>query len=278
MSAVPGPIEEQELHARLDGHLPPERAAEVDAHLAAHPEARARLQQYAEQQQELRAAFAAQTGGPIPARLRIARLLAEQRRRLYRRFTQAAAAAALIVVGGVGGWAARDAATAFLPTTDGPPSAARTITADAIAAYRVFSVEVRHPVEVDAGQQAHLVQWLSKRLGRPLLVPDLSAAGFRLMGGRLLPAEDGQAADFMYENSKERLTLYLRAGIGGETAFRYSEKNGIGAFYWSDEGFGYAIAARADRDLLLRVAEIVYQQTSTNGGKAKIPPKPGKPS
>jgi anti-sigma factor RsiW len=106
------------------------------------------------------------------------------------------------------------------------------------------------------------MQWLSKRLGRQLVTPDLSGAGFRLMGGRLLPAEDGPAAQFMYENGTgERLTLYLRSGIGDETAFRYHEKGGIGAFYWSDEGFGYAIAARADRDPLLRIAEIVYQQT-----------------
>jgi len=153
------------------------------------------------------------------------------------------------------------------------------ITADAIAAHRTFSVEVRHPVEVDAGQETHLVQCLSKRLGRPLVVPDLAAAGFRLMGGRLLPAEDGPAAQFMYQNSNgERLTLYLRAGVGGETAFRFHEEGGIGAFYWSDEGFGCAIVAKADRNLLLRVVELVYRQTTPDGAKAKIPPAPGKAS
>ena len=46
----------------------------VDAYLAAHPEARARLSQYAEQRQALRAAFAAQAGGPIPTRLRVVHL------------------------------------------------------------------------------------------------------------------------------------------------------------------------------------------------------------
>jgi anti-sigma factor RsiW len=278
VSLVPGIVEDGELHARLDGRLAPERATEIDVYLAAHPELQSRLRQYAEQQQGLRAAFAEETAGPVPARLRVARLLADQRRRRHQRFAAVAAALMLIVAGGIGGWVARDAATAFLPATATTGSNARIITADAIAAYRVFSVEVRHPVEVDVGQETHLVQWLSKRLGRPLVVPDLSAAGFRLMGGRLLSAEDGPAAQFMYENGKDRLTLYLRAGIGGETAFRYSEQNGIGAFYWSDEGFGYALAAKADRDLLLRLSEIVYQQTSGAGAKAKIPPKPGKPS
>jgi anti-sigma factor RsiW len=80
---------------------------------------------------------------------------------------------------------------------------------------------------------------LSKRLGRQLVVPDLAVAGFRLMGGRLLPAEDGPAAQFMYENAnRDRLTLYLRAGVGDETAF---------------------------------------QQTSPDGAGAKIPPAPGRP-
>ena len=81
----------------------------------------------------------------------------------------------------------------------------------------------------------------------------------------------------MYENETgERLTLYLRSGIGDETAFCYHEEGGIGAFYWSDEGFGYAIAARADRGPLMRIAEIVHQHTSPDGARAKIPPAPGK--
>ena len=274
---VDRPVEEDDLHARIDGRLPPHRAAAVDAYLAAHPEAQARFSQYAEQRHALRAAFAAQAGGPTPNRLRVARIREERRHRRYRQLAQIAAAVSLLVLGGVAGWAARDVTGPLISSTAG--TVAGVITADAIAAHRIFSVEVRHPVEVDADQEAHLVQWLSKRLGRQLIVPDLAPAGFRLMGGRLLPAEDGPAAQFMYENaSGERLTLYLRVGVGGETAFRYHEEGGIGAFYWSDQGFGYAIAAKADRELLLRIAELVYRQTSPDGARAKIPPPPGKSS
>jgi len=35
-------------------------------------------------------------------------------------------------------------------------------------------------------------------------------------------------------------------------------------------------AGKADRDLLLRIAEIVYQQTFLHDAKAKFPPAPGK--
>ena len=84
---------------------------------------------------------------------------------------------------------------------------------DAIAAHRTFSVETRHPVEVGANEEAHLVQWLSKRLGHRLIVPDLGALGFRLIGGRLLPADSGPAAWFMYEDGKgTRLSCYYLVG------------------------------------------------------------------
>ncbi len=280
MSAIPDAVEEDELHARIDGRLAPARTRVVDAYLAAHPEARRRVAKYAEQQQRLRAAVAAQTAGPIPARLRVARLLVEQRGRRYQRFARIAAAVALLAVGGGVGWAARDAATAFFASTGGPLATVRAFATDAIQAHRVFAVEVRHPVEVEVGQEKHLVQWLSKRLGRPLIVPDLTAAGFQLMGGRLLPSESGPAAQLMYQDAKgTRLTCYYGAdGFAGETEFQYRENGGVGAFYWSDDGFGYAIAAKTDRASLLKLAEIVYRQTSGDGAKAKIPPIPGKPS
>jgi anti-sigma factor RsiW len=77
MTPVDRPVDEDELHARIDGRLPPYRAAAVDAYLAAHPEAQARFSQYAEQRQAIREAFARHSAGPIPSRLRIARIRKE---------------------------------------------------------------------------------------------------------------------------------------------------------------------------------------------------------
>jgi anti-sigma factor RsiW len=132
----------------------------------------------------------------------------------------------------------------------------------------VYSPEVRHPVEVAASEQAHLVQWLSKRLGKPLAVPDLSVQGYQLMGGRLLPGDTGARAQFMYQDTSGiRLTLYLGAldtgpngTAGGETAFRFTDDGPVPRFYWVDQGFGYALAGPLPREALLALARVVHGQ------------------
>ena len=78
MSAARGDVDEHELTALVDGRLPAERAASIDAYLAAHPEELARLQQYERQRHALRQAAAADIGEPVPARLRVARVLSQQ--------------------------------------------------------------------------------------------------------------------------------------------------------------------------------------------------------
>jgi anti-sigma factor RsiW len=67
-------------------------------------------------------------------------------------------------------------------------------------AHAVYLPEKRHPVEVAAAEQDHMVQWLSKRLGKPLKIPQLGAQGFELVGGRLLPGDSGARAQFMFQN------------------------------------------------------------------------------
>ena len=271
------PIEDGDLQGWIDGRLTPERTSDVGAYFSAHPEVREECAQSAEHRERLRAAFASQTAEQIPARLRIANLVAERKRRRYRHISRIAAAIAFMILGGIGGWTARDILPGF--ATSASAMFASTVFDEAIAAHRTFSVETRHPVEVAANEEAHLVQWLSKRHGHRVIAPDLTSLGFRLMGGRLLPAENGPAALFMYEDDKgTRLSCYyLSVDRGGEPEFKYREQNGVGAFYWIEDGLAYAIAANAKRDLLLKVAELVYQQGSPAGARAKLPPVPDKP-
>ena len=255
------PIDEDELQAFVDERLDGPRRDAVEAHLARHPELRERIAAERRQRASLRAQLQGKAAEPIPARLRIATLQAARRARLARRMSLMAAAVAIFVVGGSAGWFAnglRPALVAQAPTT--------TVAQGAAAAYRTFVVEVAHPVEVGVAQETHLLQWLSKRLGHKLEAPDLAPFGYRLMGGRLLPGGSGAAAQLMYEDTAgKRLTLYVRAADGTETAFRFQQDGDAATFAWIDHGFGFAVTATASREELLPIAEAVYKGLTPKG-------------
>lgn len=251
------PVGEDDLQAYVDGRLAPELQHSVTAYLAANLPVAERLASDQEQRQALRDRLAFKADEPIPARLRISNILAERRRTGGRRHVAVAAAFGWLMAGGVAGWFAN---TTFNEARIGtsalnfPPMANA-----AIAAHRTFVVESTHPVEVRADQQEHLVQWLSRRLGQTLSAPDLSGQGYRLMGGRLLPTDDGPAAMFMYDDDRgTRLTLYIRSGNDDETGFASTRQKDVSAFFWTDRGLGYVVTAALDHDRLLPVARALH--------------------
>lgn len=240
------PITEAELHAYVDGQLPAERRAAVEDYLAAHPAEAERVRTYRRQNEQLHVLFDTVLDEPVPATLQ------RPPARRVPGLTRAAALLAAAAVGGVLGWALRGGEAVEI--TAGLPQ-------QAAIAHLVYSPEVLHPVEVGAREEAHLVAWLSKRLGAPVRAPQLAEAGFELVGGRLLPGEAGPAAQFMYQDARgARLTLYVRtAEDNRETAFRYAQEGKVGVFYWVDGPFGYALSGELERAQLLAVAEDVYR-------------------
>jgi anti-sigma factor RsiW len=250
------PVNEADLQAYADGRLTAERRALVEAWLATRPEEAERVAAYQRLGKEVRTAYEAMLSEPVPERLAQA---------ATRRFAwgRAAAIAGWIVlgiaIGAPAGWQLRPERLVTQAATDGTQIARR-----AAVAHATYSPEVRHPVEVGADDEQHLVAWLSKRLGMKVRAPKLDEAGMSLVGGRLLPGENGPVAQFMYQSQNgKRLTLYVRteASRNRETAFRYARENNVGVFYWIDHEVGYACAsADLSKDELLRVANLVYKQ------------------
>ncbi len=251
---TPDPFSEAELQAWVDGRLTPDQTRAVEQWLDANPDAAKRWRGYRQDAAALNHLFDPVLAEPLPRRLHpdVIRARSWQRQAL-----RAAAAIVLIAVGAAGGWLAHG-------DRMDRQIAARSLPADAVAAHRVFVSEVRHPVEVTADQEGHLVAWLSKRLGKSIRAPRLTDQGFELMGGRLLSAAEGPAAQLMYQNAEgRRLTLYVRdAADGGDTAFRIEKEGGVSAFYWIDQGLGYALIGDLDRDRLLAAANKVYRDLS----------------
>ena len=251
-------ISEAQLHALADGVLPEEQRAAVDAHLCAHPQDAARVDAWREQNRQLRALFDPVLDQGIPPALLQAASPPAANGAWQRHAMQAAAAIVLVIAGGAGGWLLRGDGGDMRAAS--PLALARS----AAIAHAVYTPEVRHPVEVGVEQEAHLVQWLSKRLGTKLQPPALSPLGYHLIGGRLLPGDgDGPVAQFMYEEGGgKRLTLYVAKERAGrqETAFRYTQEKDLGVFYWIDGQMGYALSARLPKAELGKIADAVYAQ------------------
>ncbi|MGX9774365.1 hypothetical protein D3C87_508780 [compost metagenome] len=253
-------ISEAQLHALADGVLPEEQRAAIDAHLRAHPEDAARVDAWRAQNRQLRALFDPVLDETVPPALLQSASPAAANGAWQRPAMQAAAAVVLVLAGGMGGWLLRGDAGDSMTASASPMSLARS----AAIAHAVYTPEVRHPVEVGAEQEAHLVQWLSKRLGTKLQPPALSPLGYHLIGGRLLPGDgDGPVAQFMYEDGGgKRLTLYVAKERAGrqETAFRYTQEQDLSVFYWIDGQLGYALSANLPKPELSKIASAVYAQ------------------
>ena len=224
------PVTELDLQAYADGKLPEERRAAVAAWLAAHPEDAERMESYRRIAEELRAP----TKGCWTSR-----------------FPSGCAALRPARFAGSPWWpCGSDSA----PRWAGSPAGSCTLRKRSVqrlagvmarraaVAHATYSPEVRHPVEVGADQEAHLVKWLSKRLGTQLRAPHLeavatasSAAASRRNGPRPLhvpvqPRHAGHA---------------LRSDMGSNrsTAFRYAREGSVDVFYWVDSKIGYAVSS-----------------------------------
>lgn len=275
-TALPAlPDDEARLHALVDSQLPPDERAAVLEQLADDPAAAARVAQWQAQRQALRGLARDWPLDETPPDLSGIVLRAAATRRWRLVLPQALAAGLLLTLGLAGGyqWGRHDAGTPAWPTAAmaGHAATVPEFARQAGVAYAVYSAEKRHPVEVSAAEQAHLVQWLSKRLGRPLKVPVLTDRGYALLGGRLLPGDAGTAAQpgspraqFMYENADgDRLTLYVAVFAPGHApagaAFRLLQQDGRTTLYWADGDFGYALSAQPSTELQ-PLAQRVHQQ------------------
>ena len=275
-SSLPEGFDLRTLSAFVDGELPPVEHAAIEAQLPQQPQAVAKVAAWRAQKAALRAlcgapqrnehnehdersGSAGQSTADKPAFIVVRRPTAWWQRVGLAACWLAAGAGLALALGPLaprltgGAWNGLGGSQ--------PPSFAER----ADVAYAVYTPERRHPVEVAANEEEHLISWLSKRLNRPLSVPSLQEYGYSLVGGRLLPGEAGPAAQFMYENaSGARLTLYITGISRDETAFRLFRDGNRRTFYWISDRMGYALSGPIAEGKLRSIAIDVC---SALGGK-----------
>jgi anti-sigma factor RsiW len=238
------PIAEEDLHAYVDGQLDEARRGEIEAYLARNPEEAERIAGYARQRDALRAAFAPLAEAPIPPSLNVGRMIASERARARGRWRMAAAASlalALFGTGGTSGWMLRGQAVV-------PETGIAGLSHVAAESWNVFAPDLLHPVEFRAVERPALMNWIATRTGTRIMAPDLSASGFRFMGGRLVTTGHGPAALFMYDDDQgTRLVLLgqpMRKHDRNAPMARFEDTH-VAGYSWATDGIGYSLAGPA---------------------------------
>jgi anti-sigma factor RsiW len=263
MAAAERPISDDELHAYVDDRLDPDRRREVEHFLATHPDVAERVAAYRAQRDGLRAALAGQATAPIPPELNLNRLLEARLARRPAWWRAAAVVALCLGLGGTAGW--------YLGTSPTPSRvelAMSLLRQQAMASHAVYAADSRHPIEVGAAESDQLSQWLSKRLQRSVAPPDLSALGYRLLGGRLLATERGGAAAlFVYDDAHgNRLSVLLRPMAPELHAARSdTEQGALTGCSWIAGGMGYAVVGTAPDQTLDQIADQISRQAAGAG-------------
>ncbi|WP_457095486.1 anti-sigma factor family protein [Lysobacter sp. P5_B9] len=251
---TPRPITEDDLHAYVDDALDTERHAEVSEYLRLNADVAQRFSSYRRQRDELRAAFGPVIREPIPAALNLEHII-ESRRRPRWVPLQAAAAALLIGLGGVGGWFSH-------AQLHSAPAGIEALAEEAVDSYEVHTPDRVRPVELRASDRITLVNWASERLGRRVIVPDLSGSGYRFMGGRLVATAHGPAVLFMYDDDRgTRLVMLSRPmAIERDTPMKLHSHGVLAGYAWVTRGIGYSLVGPVAADRIHPLANEMRRQ------------------
>lgn len=250
-----GEITGENLHAFLDGQLNAEDSKFVGDWLEANPDVAAELMEYADQNAAIQALY------PEPTAVPDLGAMAKTPAPANRNSAPWSAIAASVVTLGIGltlGWTGHDT---LAPTPQPDATQVAVLVAEAVRAHALYSVDPHRPVEIGADQSETMVRWLSNRVGTPVSAPDLTKNGYMLVGGRLISAAEGPAAQFMYEDETgRRITLFATQGSGHEASFNYTRQGDTGSFYWQDATLSYALTGDVTRSELSDLAISVFDQ------------------
>lgn len=276
MNQLRAVVSDIELCAYLDGELPADRRAEIEAWLERQPEARAKLEAWRRQAQMLRASFGRIAQEPLPRQMAAtlaappapARpapipqplappLIAREREeehglgRLWRNL--ALAILALSAAAGVVVSAATPNAGAGAP--QGPIAAATApdsrLARRAVEAHAALAPRADQLLDVRSADPAALTA-AAIQAGLDARIPG-AAPGLKLLGLRLTPDETGLAGLILFDSERNgRVSLFVtRGGRGAAPGLVLREQRGMTVASFNLDGAAYALSGAAPRDLMV---------------------------
>ncbi|MCU7249272.1 anti-sigma factor family protein [Pseudomonas koreensis] len=230
------PPSERDLHAYVDHQLNDTDRRLLGNWLASHPDEAARVRAWQQDAQQLRAALGGALQQPANPDLDPAVIRQRIKRQSRRHLASAAMLLIAVSIGGVSGWQARQMTfmRSMAPMTD------------ALQAYRLIAQQGLLPADYTVDSKEGMQHWLDRYFTRASRLPDLTAAGFQPISGRLLSTDEGPAAMVTYEDrGGHKVSFYVRPP-GPKNTFlpRGSRSDGeLQADYWSGGGYNYAVVS-----------------------------------
>jgi anti-sigma factor RsiW len=114
------------------------------------------------------------------------------------------------------------------------------IVSDVVSAH-LRSLQANHLTDVQTGDRQGVKPWLGDRLGVAPPVPDLTAQGFNLIGGRVDYVLGKAVAAIVYRHSDHVINLFVAQGAGAEQSARVETMQGLNVALWSEKGLNLCV-------------------------------------
>ncbi|MBO0734694.1 MAG: anti-sigma factor [Methylocapsa sp.] len=213
------------MHPLLDGELDAKHARAVEVHAEGCTGCAAELSSLRDLQKTI---FAAQLCYPAPEslRLRIERALPRPAIRPSRReWLQGFALGA-----GLSAIAASGVFVAVLREDKESP-----ILSDIVSAH-LRALEPDHLTDVPSSDRHSVKPWFNGKVDAAPPVPDLSAEGFALIGGRLDAIGGKMVAAIVYKKRAHIINLFVAPGAAGERLPAIEKAQGFNVRHWTEDG------------------------------------------
>ena len=239
-------VSDTDLHAFIDGELPPERAAAVEAAMARDPVLAARVRDFHADKLALIATYGPLVHAPVPAALQAAARAGPRppvTRRWGPRYVVLAAAAAL----------AASLMLTLMPRGPRDPAIEQALAARDNARTPSRELDGRDANSVTAADQA-----MSAMLGNPVRAPDLGRAGFKLISAEIYGQTPPDAVQLRYEDGARRLfTVFLRPPAGPD-AFEVTQRGPVRICVWQNADLTAVMTGELSTPELFRLASLAY--------------------
>lgn len=263
-------IDELEVLLYADGRMDsdPKGKAAFEERLGQSPHAMEQARAFAAQTKAMRDAYDYRPSEEIPEPLLAA--LAEKPAMESRSLVRAASVVAMILAAGAGGW---------LAAQHGDPEE-RMLSNLLEQSHAAFKDEgptrVSAKAAAAADTTARAANWLNEPISIRLGAPDLSGAGFTLIGRQTVATAHEMILRLDYASPDERtFSIFLAPRWEMHpNAMEQTEQDGVSFVYWGDGPFLSAVVARLPPNETKQLAETVRAAMETSMAEPVAPTSP----